>query len=60
MRNEETTAWGWAETRVLGKGGITQEHLMIFLRFFLHNTAGDTGNHLISSIFQFEHFLRYF
>jgi hypothetical protein len=29
MRNEETTAWKWAETQVLGKRGITQENLMI-------------------------------
>jgi hypothetical protein len=59
-RNGETGPWKWAETQVLGKGGITQEHLMIFFRLFLQNTAGGRGNRLISSIFQFEHFLRYF
>jgi hypothetical protein len=30
---------------------------MLVIRFFLQNTA---WNHLISSISQFEHFLRYF
>jgi hypothetical protein len=50
MRNEETKAWKWAETQLLRKGGISQEPLMIFLQFLLQSKAGDTGNHLISSI----------
>jgi hypothetical protein len=56
MRNEERMAWEWAEIQVLGKRGITQEHVMILLRFFLQNTAGDIGNQPISSIFQFFNF----
>jgi hypothetical protein len=50
MRNEKTMAWKWAETQVLGKRGIIREPLTILLRFLLQNKAGDTGNHLISSI----------
>jgi hypothetical protein len=38
-RNGERGLWKWAETQVLGKRRITQEHLMIFFRLFLQNTA---------------------
>jgi hypothetical protein len=51
MRNGKTKAWKWAKMQVLGKRGITREPLTILLRFLLQNKGGDTGNHLISSIF---------